>query len=386
MEPGNATLIALLIILSLGLIPELFKKFRIPFVTLIILLGAIFGPNGLDYIEFTEIISFFGFMGMTFLMLMAGLETDLSKLKQSKRKIAIMSSTNGLIPFLVGLGIILYFGYPFKTALLIGIVFISSSVAIIVPTLRSAGIFSKDLGQLILSSVLVTDIVSLIALGFLFQSESPITSFSLPAYIVILLLSIALLFFTVPRLSEKVIKRFKGDQAYEKQLRIVIVIFLALLVYFFSIGVHPILAAFLVGLTLSETIKHDKEDRIYSKIHTLGYGLFVPIFFFIVGMEMDLALFKSFDITNIIMISLISGLIFSKAISGFIAGRLVKLDNRRAMLFGTISIAQLTTTLAVTYAAASLKIIDETLTTSIILLSILTTFLAPVIVSWLNRK
>jgi len=47
------TLLVLLLILSLGLIiPELFRKFRLPFITIIILLGAIFGPNGLNYFEF----------------------------------------------------------------------------------------------------------------------------------------------------------------------------------------------------------------------------------------------------------------------------------------------------------------------------------------------
>ena len=43
----ESTLIAFIIILSLGLIiPEFFKKFKLPFVTVIILLGAILGPNG----------------------------------------------------------------------------------------------------------------------------------------------------------------------------------------------------------------------------------------------------------------------------------------------------------------------------------------------------
>ena len=55
----GGTLLVLLVILTLGLvIPELFRKFRMPFVTIILVLGALLGPNGLNYIQFNDIISF----------------------------------------------------------------------------------------------------------------------------------------------------------------------------------------------------------------------------------------------------------------------------------------------------------------------------------------
>ncbi|MBU0466152.1 MAG: cation:proton antiporter, partial [Nanoarchaeota archaeon] len=138
--------------------------------------------------------------------------------------------------------------------------------------------------------------------------------------------------------------------------------------------------------SLSKVVKKDKSGVLYTKLHTLGYGLFVPIFFFIVGMEMDISLLKHFDITNILMISLISGLIISKIVSGYLAGRIVKLSKKDSLLYGSISITQLTTTLAVTYAAASLGLLDSVLVTSIILLSIITTFLGPLLVSFISKR
>jgi Kef-type K+ transport system membrane component KefB len=84
-----------LLVLTLGLIiPEMFKKSRIPFLILIILVGAVFGPHGLDYIQYNETINFFGFLGMAFLMFMAGLETDITKIYKSKYKIALMALFN----------------------------------------------------------------------------------------------------------------------------------------------------------------------------------------------------------------------------------------------------------------------------------------------------
>jgi len=387
MATPESTLIILLIILSLGLfIPELFRRLHLPFVTLLILAGAAFGPHGFDFIEQNEVIIFFGFLGMAFLMFMTGLETDITRLHNNKRKIITMAGMNGIIPFLVGIGIARYFGSDWITSLLIGTIFISSSVAIIVPALRSAKIFKKDIGQLILSAVLLTDLFSLILLGLILQSASPITRFPLPVYFFILMASIAALFIFVPKITRYVLHhRFSIEEGHEKRLRFVIIILIGALIYFSWLGVHPILASFLVGLMIGGALKKDKSDKLKNKFHILGYGLFVPVFFFIVGMQMDLSIFSSFDFSNFIMLTLIIGLIVSKVGSGFFAGKILKLTNKNSLTFGVISMTQLTTTLATTYAAFSLGLLNPLIVTSIITLSIITTFMGPLLVSFINR-
>lgn len=88
MIAAGPTIIALLIILILGLIvPDLFKRLKLPFITSIIIIGAIFGPFGLNYVQSNDIIEFFGFLGSAFLMLMAGLEVKLDQLQKLGSKI-----------------------------------------------------------------------------------------------------------------------------------------------------------------------------------------------------------------------------------------------------------------------------------------------------------
>ncbi|MBU4241871.1 MAG: cation:proton antiporter, partial [Nanoarchaeota archaeon] len=334
------TLLLLLFVLALGLIiPELFKRFRIPLLTLIILAGAITGPHGLNYVKPDDTINFFGFLGMAFLMFMTGLETDITRLSKSKNKIVIMALLNALIPFCVGLIITKLFGYSWIVSILIGIVFISSSVAIIISSLKENKSISQDVAQLILSAVIVADIVSLIALGFIFQTTSKVTSLPLPVYFIILIASILALFRIVPIISKKIIqKKLSEDKGYERQLRFVIIILVGVIIYFSFLGAHPILASFLAGLSLSGAIFYNKSKILNSKLHTMGYGLFIPVFFFVIGMEMDISLLKEFDLRNIMMISLILGLIISKFVSGYLAGRIVKLSKKNSMLFGSISI------------------------------------------------
>lgn len=381
------SLITLLLVLALTLIiPELFKKFRIPFLSLIIISGAIFGPNALAYVEVNETINFFGFLGMAFLMFMAGLETDINKIYKSKYKISVMAIFNSFIPFLFGMIITKAFGYDWTSSILIGIIFMSSSVAIIVSTLKENKAISKDLSSLILSAIIVTDILSLIALGFILQTSSKITFLPLPLYYALLILSIYLLLRIVPIISKNLIrKRFFHDYGFERRLRFVIIVLVAVVAYFSFLGTHPILASFLAGLSLSGAVIYEKSELLKTKLNAIGYGLFIPVFFFIVGMDIDLKLFSEFNIKNLLMISLIIALIFSKFISAYIAGRIVKLSKRDSALFGSISITQLTTTLAVTYAASSLGLLDSTLTTSIIILAMLTTIIGPILSSYISN-
>lgn len=383
-----STLLTLLLILSLGLIiPELFKKSRIPFITLIILAGAITGPYGLNYIQADETIGFFGFLGMAILMFMAGLETDITKIYSSKNKILLMSFLNSFIPFLFGLSIVRIFGYSWQVSILVGIIFISSSIAVITSFLRDNKSVSKDVSQLMLSSIMVTDIISLIALGLIFQSTSKITPLSLPVYIIILILSIILLFKFIPIITRKIVrKNFFQEYGHERRLRFIIVILIAVITYFSFLGAHPILASFLAGLSLSGVVIYEKSEILKYKLNTIAYGVFIPVFFFVVGMDINLSLLRNFDITNVLMISLIFALIFSKIVSGYIAGRMIKLSKKDSYLFGSMSITQLTTTLAVVYAASSMGILDSVLVTSVVILAVITTIVGPVLSNYISNR
>lgn len=384
---NEGTLLTLLLVLVLGLVvPELFKKLRIPFLTIIILVGAIFGPNALNYVQVDETISFFGFLGMAFLMFMAGLETNISQIYKEKKKIFILAGLNSLIPFLIGLTIAKLFSYNWITSILIGVIFISSSVAIIVSSLKENKSISKDVSQLILSAIMVADILSLLALGLIFQTSSQMTFLPLPLYFIVLIASIFFLFKYIPKISKKLIRRrFFHDYGYERRLRFLIIVLVAVLVYFSFLGTHPIIASFLAGASLSGVIIYDRSEILKSKIHAISYGLFIPIFFFVVGMDLDLSFLRNFDLKNILMISIILGLILSKLFSGYIAGRLVKFTKKDSALFGSISITQLTTTLAVTYTASTAGLLDSILTTSIIILAIITTIIGPLLASYISK-
>ncbi len=381
----ESTVLALLVILMFGLIiPDLFKKAKLSFFTSLILIGSILGPFGLSIVQLDATIEFFGFLGAAFLMLMAGLEVKLEHLEKVGKKILFMAALNGIIPFIIGYSVMTLLGYNFTTALLIGVIFISSSVAVVIGAMKSTKFFDSDVGKTIVSMVVIEDIFSLLLLAMFLQGTSPVTSFPLPVYFIILVASVYYLKKFLPVIANRFFKHVERQKdPYEMELRFILVVLMVVLLYFAGLGVHPIVAAFVVGLILSDIIK---TDEIHKKLHTIGYGLFVPVFFFIVGMDLDLSLIVSFEFTNIVMISIILASLASKFVSGYVAGRLTGMSKRNSSVLGIATTPQLTTTLAVVYAAATLDLLDETIISAIIVLAIVTTVIAPFLLNIVAHK
>lgn len=379
MESNVHILLPLLVILLTGMmVSELLKHIKLPFASAIILIGALIGPHGTGHIQHNEVITFFGFLGSAFLMFMAGLETDVPALKKMRWRIAFLTAVNGLVPLAVGIFITRLFGYPWVTAFLMGTIFLSSSVAIVFSVINTLDV-KKDVSQIILSTAIFEDILSLFLFAVVMQSIQPITALPLPGYFALLILSLIALKLLLPRLASVFIRKksvlgfFERDD-HEDKLRFTIIVLIATLLYFSLLGVHPILAAFFVGLLLSQEAM---GADIYTKIHTLSYGLFVPVFFFIIGMELDFGVLLEAGPKNLLTASIVAGLIISKSIGGYVGGRLTGMGNRGALSFGIVSTTQLTTTLAVAYAAFSANLLDQRLMTSCIVLAVVTNIFVP---------
>lgn len=386
MIPDTALILLLILIVGL-VIPELFRRLKLPYITGIIILGAILGPLGLGYIDLTPELVFFGFLGSAFLMLMAGLEVELKYFQKTGKKIFIMAICNGVIPFFTGMTIIRLFGYGWFESIMMGTIFISSSAAVIISAVKSANLTGREIGKSIMAATVIEDVLSLLILALILQKVNPIIEIPIIQYMVILLVSIILLRTFMQPIAEYLLNKIQkltgAQDVYEDELHLILILMIAVLVYFSFLGVHPIVAAFLVGILLSDTIT---SRKLSEKIHALGYGLFIPVFFFIIGMELDLGALLTLNVENLLIVLVPILLILSKVFSGWLGARVVGYTSKEGLLFGIASTAQLTTTLAVVYAAANLNILDQTLISSVIVLSIATTIFSPIVLNLVSKS
>jgi len=371
-----------LVILVAGIFfSELFKRLHLPYVPALIVAGIVVGPLGLNLVELTPSMLFLGSIGVIFLMFIAGLEVKTDYLTSIWKRVGLCAVINGGLPGFVGFTISYVFGYELITSILLGTIFVSSSIAVIIPSLQEKGLINTEYGSVIVGTVVIEDIASLFLLSIILQTANPTTNLPLPLFISVVIFSIVLIKYFLPKIENVFFER-RGRGGVEENVQFVLVLLVAVAVYFELLGMHAIVAGFLVGLILSKAIKN---KPIESKLHVLSYGVFIPVFFLEVGLETDLTVFLEASDTVLLSLAVVGGLILSKILSGYLCGRLMGFSRKERLLFGVASTPQLSTSLAVAFTALELGLIDSSLQVSIVLLSITTVLVAPFVVGLLAK-
>lgn len=381
-----AELFPFFIILFAGVFfSELFNRLHLPWVVALILGGIIIGPFGMDLISpHNQTIDFLSQIGLVFVMFMAGLEVQLDSFKQGWKNIQTIAVFNGFIPFLAGVGLGLFFGYSWTTAFLLGVIFISSSVAVVIPSLESNNILNSRIGKSIISSTVFQDVVSLVLLSLLFQSADPITVLPLPVFYALLFAFILFLLWIIPRIRKFIQKRIAyGKDKFQEELRSIFVILIGIVVVFEILGLHPIIAGFFAGFVLSDSVK---SEALIEKLRVISYGMFIPIFFVVVGARTDISVFFTAANTAWAVLAIVLTSLVTKFTSGWIGGRLSGFTDNESALIGGASTAQLSTTLAVAYSGLQFGFIPQELVTALVSLSVVTTFVAPLLVRLFARR
>ena len=351
---------------------------HIPWAVMLILGGILAGPSFLDVMSVNPTIDFIGQIGLIFLMFMAGLETKLSKIQEFRGNLFFLAFMNGFIPFLVGAAVMWFLGYGLMTSLIVGIVFVSSSVAVVIPSLEVSGVLNTKLGQSVVITTLLQDITSLVLISLLLQSVNPITEVPLYIFYPVLLGVLISLRLFIPKLRRWVIRMAKGSpDLFQLEFRSTFLILIGTVIAFEILGLHPIVAGFFSGLVLADSIK---SKVLKEKIQTISYGIFIPTFFIVVGLETDLNVLKDTSGVLLSIALIVLSLVISKYMSGYVAAKMVGFNSVESGFFEATSLPQLSTTLATAFVAFSLGLIDQTILTSLVILSIITVLLSPILI------
>ncbi|NJL78281.1 MAG: cation:proton antiporter [Richelia sp. RM2_1_2] len=325
----------------------------------------------------SEAISILAELGVIVLLFEIGLESDLRELQKVGYQAAVVAVVGVAAPFVAGTaGLMFLFNVPTIPAVFAGAALTATSIGITSKVLSELGYLKSAEGQIIVGAAVIDDVLGIIVLAVVASlAKTGEVDISNVIYLIIsatvfLLGSILLgkFFNKAFNLSAEILKT-RGN--------IVIPAFIfALLMSFLANAIHleAILGAFAAGLVLDET---DKRNELDEQVIPIA-DILVPIFFVTVGARVDLSVLNPVVPENrqglVLAAFLIVVAIIGKVITGWAVFGKPGI-NRLAIGVGMIPRGEVGLVFAGIGAASGA--LDKPLQAAIIIMVILTTFLAP---------
>jgi len=326
-----------------------------------------------------ESLAFLAEVGAIFLLFSAGyLEVDLKRLMQMGKKSLIVAVSGVAITFITGFFIGRIFSYGLIGSLFLGLALSITSIGVTVRTLMDLRKLQTDYGMIILGTAIIDDIISLFILALLIPIAQPHTALTFVGTGIIVFKVLAFfagsalfaIFILKPlaRVSSRLV-------VAEARLAIIFsVIFVFALVAKIT-GLHMIIGAFTAGVILSIRPEFKTKDIEY-KINGISYGLFIPLFFAILGTMIDLgALVQSGILALVIIVFAIVG----KVLAGFLGGKMIKYSSRKSLAIGVGLIPRTGVELVVISIALTAGIIDQKIFTAVVAMVAVTVIITPIL-------
>jgi Kef-type K+ transport system membrane component KefB len=435
MSESAFLILFLAVIACMGIVPFLLRRFNIPAVISLLLVGILIGPTGIGFDlvgvlsralsflgdpnaadtaahtqrHFMSFIDSLGALGLMLLMALAGMEADFKLIRSTRKPVIALSVLTFIVPAAVG-----YFIYwcfcpkDLPGKLLYASLFASHSVGIVFPVVRELKLTRTRFGAAVLISTVITDIASIILLAVSLQlfrqqegvshmvGRSTLSIFDhvdsallgntfLPVFLLIVLLYMAAALFCVNRIGLWLMRRFHPGE--DMLIMIFMLLILVAVLVGEVFGINLVVGAFIAGLGLAKVVSDKSRRLLFKRFESIGYGFVIPFLFVSIGMKTNFRVFYTSDGQSWkIVLFTVLGLVASKMLSGWLAMKFSGFSNGHGFVAGLMTVPQLSATLAAAAIGKSQGVLNETFFNAIVILSVVTTLPIPTSVRFaINR-
>ena len=327
MEDFHSLLILMVVVWVMG---KIFRMLTLPVIFGELLGGIIVGPAVLGLIDpSNHTIQVLADLGVFFLMLHAGLETDAKELYKGSKKSVLIALAALLLTFIGGFVVSDIFGFSNYQSLFIATAISVTSIAISVRILKDYKLQNTKFGHTILSAAIITDILILIVFSVTLKLiETGVLDYGQIAFMLLKIIA----FFAIVILGGLKTQKYIGKFFKSKGFTLTLIAALALGFLAEWIGLHVIIGAFLAGLFIREEVIDAKvfakiEDRIYG----LSYSFLGPIFFTSLAFNLE---FSGLQNNPKLFLALFVVAFFGKFIGSYLASVYQKIKKQKAALIG----------------------------------------------------
>ncbi|MEN2983214.1 MAG: cation:proton antiporter [Thermus sp.] len=271
------------LILAAQVMAFLFKRLNQPVVIGEVLAGILVGPAILGLVHEGEILEFLAELGAIFLLFMVGLETRLRDILAVGKEAFLVAVLGVAFPFVGGYLFGVQIGFATLPSLFLGTALVATSVGITARVLQELGVLSRPYARIILGAAVIDDVLGLIVLAVVngVAQTGQVEMGAILRLILLSLLFVGLAVFLSPLFARLPLERLPVGSPVGFALALGV----GMAALAASIGLAPIVGAFLGGMLLAEVReKYRLEEPIFAI-----EGFLAPLFFAMVGVRLELS-------------------------------------------------------------------------------------------------
>ena len=378
-----AQLSLFLVVLFALVVPILMARLRVnavPTAVAEIIVGIVLGASGFNLVRPTHDLSFLSNLGVILLLFLSGMEINFDllkpgqKTKRKKGQIAplkvALNAFLGVTILSICLALLLKVLGLFGDVMLATIIFMTVALGVVIATLKEKDILNRPIGQTILLTAVLGEVIPLMLLTVYAAINGGNTK---QLWLIILLFGVAILLlwrFKQPYLwFVKVTK-----STTQLDVRLAFFLIFALVTVAERVGVENILGAFLAGIVM-KLLEPSQETA--DKLTSIGYGFFIPIFFIMTGVKLNLRSLLAHPKSLILLPILILFLFLAKVPVALVYAQ--KFGSRNGIAGGFLTATTITIVLPTLAVARKLNVITRLQSDVFILAAVIVCILCPIL-------
>jgi Kef-type K+ transport system membrane component KefB len=142
----------------------------VPEVVIQILLGILIGPSMLALTRTSSVVTALSDLGLTYLMFLAGLELDVTRMRQGHMGRAT-SAWLASLALALGVGAVLHATGLVLDTVVVGLCLTTTALTTLLPILRDAGVLKSSFGPTVLSAGAIGEFGPILAVALLLTSH-----------------------------------------------------------------------------------------------------------------------------------------------------------------------------------------------------------------------
>ncbi len=267
------------------------RSFAVPVVVLELLGGILLGPQVLG-LHASEFISFFSDLGLGLLFFFAGYEIDIDRISGRPLFLGVAGWAISLV-LAYTLGGLLALAGVVLSLLYTGSAMATTAIGTLIPMLSDAGELRTRFGTYLLAAGAVGEFGPILLLTLILSTQSTVHNGLILIAFVALAVVVAVLAVRSAGRTMPLLERTM-ESSSQLAVRWIVVLVFALALLAFELGLDLLLGGFAAGLITRQTLTGRELPAFDTKLKAVAFGVFVPFFFVVSGMKLDVqALFAS---------------------------------------------------------------------------------------------